>query len=86
MPYQIVDGASGFLVDPLDARDIAARLTTLLTDPLLRQRFGTLGRQIARARFHPAAVARRTAELYAHAIGSGAYRDRGDLLEDLVRQ
>lgn len=86
MPYQVADGVTGYLVDPLDTRDIAARLTALLTDASLRDRFGTKGREVARARFHPAGVGRRTANLYARALGLRARRERRDLLQDPVRQ
>ena len=40
----IRDGISGFLVDPDDPADIAARLRTLLADPQLRRRMGEAGR------------------------------------------
>lgn len=86
MPFQITDGETGFLVDPLDGADIAARLTTLLTDPAQGARFGARGREVARARFHPSVVARQTLDVYAKATGLRARREGRDLLEDLVRQ
>ena len=86
MPFQVTDGETGFLVDPLDSADIAARLTALLTDAARCERFGTRGREVAWARFHPSVVARQTLDVYANATGLRARREGRDLLEDLVRQ
>ena len=72
MPYMVRDGESGYLVDPNDPEDIADRLGRILGDDALRQSMGAKSRQIARDRFHPAAVARRTREVYRRAI-----HDRG---------
>jgi glycosyltransferase involved in cell wall biosynthesis len=72
MPYMVRDGESGFLVDPHDPRDIAWRLGQLLENEGLRWSLGDKGREIARDRFHPAAVARRTYEVYRRALnGTG---------------
>jgi len=68
MPYMVRDGESGFLVDPNDPDEIAYRLRQLLTNNELRSSMGAKGRQIARDRFHPANVARRTYEVYLRAI------------------
>jgi len=64
MPYMVRHGETGYLVDPLDAADVARRLATLLVDAERRQRMGEAARQVALARFHPATVARRTLEVY----------------------
>jgi len=64
MPYMIEEGRSGFLVDPLDTKLIAARLAELLRDPALCESFGRRGREIAYERFHPEAVARKTIQVY----------------------
>ena len=40
----IVDGQTGYLVDPDDRQDLAGALTRVLTDPELRNRLGTQGR------------------------------------------
>jgi glycosyltransferase involved in cell wall biosynthesis len=64
MPYQVTDGETGFLVHPLDTGEIAERLEQLLIDASLRHRLGARARTVARDRFHPATVARRTMEVY----------------------
>ncbi len=70
MPYMVRDGESGYLVDPNDPEDIADRLGQILQDDALRQSMGAKSRQIAQDRFHPAAVARRTREVYLRAVRS----------------
>ncbi len=69
MPYMVRDGESGFLVDPDDPDDIAACLRELLCDDELRRQMGRKSAEIARDRFHPDAVARRTREVYLRAAG-----------------
>jgi glycosyltransferase involved in cell wall biosynthesis len=72
MPYMVRDGESGFLVDPHDPRDIAWRLGQLLENEELRRSLGDKGQEIARDRFHPAAVAQRTYAVYRRALnGTG---------------
>jgi glycosyltransferase involved in cell wall biosynthesis len=71
MPYMVRHGESGFLVDPNDLDDIAGRLGQVLSDQALRRRLGERSAEIARDRFHPAAVARLTRELYYEAVRSG---------------
>jgi glycosyltransferase involved in cell wall biosynthesis len=68
MPYLVRHGETGFLVDPLDADDVAEHLTTLLRTPHLRQAMGERCRTTARQRFHPRAVALRTREVYRRAL------------------
>lgn len=68
MPYMVREGESGFLVNPDDPQEIAARLRQLLTDGELRRSLGAKGREIALDRFHPAKVAARTREVYRRAI------------------
>ena len=68
MPHMVQDGASGYLVDPSDPDDIALRLGQLLEDNELRRSMGQKSREIAKERFHPEAVARRTVEVYRRAI------------------
>jgi glycosyltransferase involved in cell wall biosynthesis len=70
MPYQVSDGETGFLVNPLNEHDIAARLSALLADAGLRQQFGARARVIARERFHPDQVSRRTVEVYGRAAAN----------------
>ena len=70
MPYMVRDGESGFLVDPHDPEDIAARVGQLLGDDTLRAQMGAKSREIALDRFHPSTVARRTREVYYRAVGA----------------
>jgi phosphatidylinositol alpha-1,6-mannosyltransferase len=44
VPDAVADGESGFLVDPLDPEEVAARLIELLADPGLAARLGRAGR------------------------------------------
>jgi glycosyltransferase involved in cell wall biosynthesis len=70
MPYMVRDGESGFLVDPHDLDEVARRLGEILGSEGLRTALAERSRQIARDRFHPEAVAARTAAVYAQAIES----------------
>ncbi len=47
IPDAVVDGQTGFLVDPLNLNEICDRLETLLTNPQLRRRMGEIGRRVA---------------------------------------
>jgi len=49
---------NGFLVPPRDAAALAARITQLVSDPALRERFGVRSRQIVLERFADAIVGR----------------------------
>jgi len=68
MPYMVRDGESGFLVDPSDPENVAARLRDVLSDAALRAQMGQRSREIARDRFHPSRIARRTREVYLRAV------------------
>lgn len=72
MPYMIEEGRSGFLVEPEDDGQIADRLRRLLNDASAAEQMGKRGREIALARFHPDAVARRTREVYQRVIAGSA--------------
>ena len=72
MPYMVRDGETGFLVDPGDPAEIAERLGELLANDDLRRRLGQKGRHLALERYHPDAVAARTAEVYGRAIASAS--------------
>ena len=74
MPYMVRHGESGFLVDPLDGEDVADRLATVLTDPARRRTMGDVGMSLARERFHPDVVARRTLGVYLEASAASPYR------------
>jgi glycosyltransferase involved in cell wall biosynthesis len=68
MPYMVRDGVTGYLVDPEDPGDIAARLIDLLRHPERRAAMGQRARAVAADRFHPGLVAERTREVYARAL------------------
>lgn len=51
VPELIEDGVNGLLVAPDDSNALAAALSRLITDPLLRQQLGDTGRQIVTERF-----------------------------------
>ena len=74
----VVEGETGYLV-PLEqmkespfeaidpawfARDLAARINTLMADPALRARMAAAGRRRVEEHFGWPAIAKRTAELY----------------------
>jgi glycosyltransferase involved in cell wall biosynthesis len=50
-PEVVVDGQTGYLVDPRDAARTAERLSRLLTYPALAERMGRAGAERIRARF-----------------------------------
>ena len=51
IPEWLLDGETGFLVEPKDVDALAERLELLLNDPALAQRLGLRGRQVAEERF-----------------------------------
>ncbi len=74
MPYMVSHGETGFLVDPTNPQDIVRRMQQLLGNDELRRSMSDRARQIARDRFHPAVVARRTYQVYQEAIYDHRYR------------
>lgn len=51
IPEWLVDGKTGFLVEPKDVGDLAARINTLLANPALADRLGRNGHEEATRRF-----------------------------------
>ena len=51
IPEWLVDGVTGFLVEPRDIIGLASRIDQLVGDPELVRRFGSAGRAAAQARF-----------------------------------
>ncbi len=51
IPEWLVDGVTGFLVEPRDVGGLASRIDQLVGDPELVRRFGSAGRAAAQARF-----------------------------------
>jgi glycosyltransferase involved in cell wall biosynthesis len=64
MPYMVEDNKSGFLIEPTDEPQIAERLTRLLGNAELRRGMAVRSLEIAKERFHPAEVARKTMRVY----------------------
>ena len=81
----VVDGETGFLVplkqlnespfEPVDpdkfARDLAAKINTLMADPELRRKFGKAGRRRAEQLFSWKAIAQQTRDLYESLVRKG---------------
>ncbi len=68
MPFMVGHGRSGFLVDPENICDIAARLRLLLDNPSLRAGMAAQARAHALDRYHPKKVAQRTRDVYEQAL------------------
>jgi alpha-maltose-1-phosphate synthase len=68
IPEVVAEGETGYLVEPANAEELAARVNELLADPELARRFGLAGRKRAIEHFSWRAIAKRTAELYASLV------------------
>jgi glycosyltransferase involved in cell wall biosynthesis len=68
IPEVLVDGGTGFLVEPRDHHAMAERLVSLLEDERLRVRMGTAGQARARAEFSVERMVEETAAVYAAVI------------------
>lgn len=64
VPEMVVDGETGFLVEPDDVEGFAAAMANVLRDADLRRRLGAAGRERARHLFSPAAYENAMLELY----------------------
>jgi glycosyltransferase involved in cell wall biosynthesis len=64
VPGLIQDGETGILVEPRDAEKLAVALRKLLTDEVLRQRISMNAARIARERYEPVSVAKKTLSAY----------------------
>ena len=74
MPYMVREGETGYLVDPDNVEEMADRFVALLKNDALRKRMAEQARTVARDRFHPAAVARRTRDVYYRAVKNSEVR------------
>jgi len=69
VPWMVEDGATGFVVRGGDLAAFADRVREVLASADLRARMGRRAVEVARERFHPAVVARKTREVYYRAAG-----------------
>lgn len=67
----VVDGETGFLVEPGDPEALARAINTLLWNPDLARSFGKAGRRRVEAHFSWDSIARQTKELYAELVACG---------------
>jgi len=51
LPTQVIDGETGYLVDPLDYEATAKKVMDLLSDPTLREKMGEKGREHVKKNF-----------------------------------
>lgn len=63
-PEAVIDGETGYLVPPRDARALADRLAAIAADAETRERMGAAGREAVRQRFQLANMVDKTAALY----------------------
>jgi alpha-maltose-1-phosphate synthase len=64
IPEVVAEGETGYLVEPANPEELAARVNGLVGDPELAARFGKAGRKRAVEHFSWRAIAERTADLY----------------------
>jgi glycosyltransferase involved in cell wall biosynthesis len=64
VPEVIVDGSTGFLVEPNNPDELAEKVTLLLEDEVLRNRMGAAGRQRAVEHFDRELLAQQLLDLY----------------------
>jgi glycosyltransferase involved in cell wall biosynthesis len=69
-PEEIIEGETGFMIQPGDRDAIADRLIRLLTDPVLRANMGAAGRSRVEKHFENEVVTARLIELWRKAISS----------------
>ena len=63
VPEAIVDGETGYLVDPLDSNEIARRIVELLENPTQRQKLGEQGRKRVSEQFTAHEMVQRTVQV-----------------------
>ena len=68
VPELVEDGACGFLVPPGDAETLAQRISALLGDPVLRNRFALAGRNKVEREFNLSTESRRLCQILTGAL------------------
>jgi colanic acid/amylovoran biosynthesis glycosyltransferase len=72
VPELVVDGQTGLLVEPGDARDLADRLSQMLQDPAAAQARAGAGRKLVEREFSLDSSAARLAALFTDGLAEGA--------------
>lgn len=75
IPEVIANGETGYLVEPENAADFAAKIGRLLDDAALRERFGQCGRERVLKLFTWNAVTERVLDAYAVVLGEPRTRE-----------
>ncbi len=70
VPEVIVDGLTGFLVEPNNPDELAEKVSLLLEDEALRNRMGTAGRQRAAEHFDRERLAQQVLDLYRELVST----------------
>ena len=78
-PEEIIEGETGFMIEPGDRPEMAERLVRLLKDPELRAQMGAAGRLRAEAHFDNEVVCTRLIGLWREAIDSGTQETRAKI-------
>ena len=68
VPWVSIDGQTGITVAPKDAAELSRALTSLLSNPELRLRYGQQARRRIETEFSRELMLRRTLEVYVDAI------------------
>jgi len=79
LPELVVDGETGFLVEPKNPAALRDRLARLLSDRALRERMGTAGRRRVEDQFSLPTMLRRTREIYEGVFKTAPATDDTDL-------
>jgi glycosyltransferase involved in cell wall biosynthesis len=69
LPEVVVDGETGYLVEPGDVEGLRERIAALLGDPVTAERMGRRARELVLERFTWAHCARRCLETYEELVG-----------------
>lgn len=69
IPLQIIDGETGYLVEPRDLRGCAERIVTLLENPELARTMGAAGREHVRQNFLVTRLLGHELEIFADILG-----------------
>jgi glycosyltransferase involved in cell wall biosynthesis len=72
VPELVVDGETGYLVEPDDPRDLARALTEVIADPARHRRLGEAGAARISAHFDAGAVAARMVSLYEELLATSS--------------